>query len=400
MTVLCALFLLVSEIVVELGVGVSPRCQPHEKSGVVITRGDTTKTFTTFELGFGAGFIQSVNFLDGNLTFVKAGMPKKMNSTLCLSCFDDEKDDILRSCSIKQVRSFASGELRVGVNATDESFGTVALGFEELKGSKFHGKGDLTGNGQRLSIFSCIISDDSSKELSLFEYGHQEHIKHLLDKARSEQGIPVWENTYGPVRVTGISCRVNKLSAEHFQEAVMTYRTVQLENPAFLTTFNEAEEQFDAVTEDDVYRAALSMKIMEDTQDTGKYYEYTTCGQYDWRLLAPLLVVLFIIVILGLVSIHLASGIDGRYVPYNSRSWFHHAARLSSERIRTHEPERSGYFESIYEEMMLVPDAYGSDNPKVVFRSRAPRSDGGTMNKGSSFEDVSAQELFELQEPV
>lgn len=399
-TVLCALFLLVSEVVVELGVGVSLRCQPQAKNDVVVTRGDSAKTYTTFELGFGAGFIQSVKFLDGDLTFVTAGMPKKMSPALCLPCLDDGKDDVLRSCFIKHVRSYASGELRVGVSTTDEAFGTISLGFEETVGDKFHGKGDLTGNGQHFSIFSSVISDASNKELSMFEYGQQDHIKHLLERARSENGRPVWERTTGPVRVTEISCQVNELSVEQFRLAVMTYRTVQLENPAFLATFDDAEKQFSAITEDDVCRAVLGMKIMEDTEDTGKYYEYTTCGQYDWRLLAPLLVTLCVIVILGLVSIHLASGINSRHIPHNSRSWFHHAARLSSEQTRTLEPERSGYFDSIYEEMMLVPDIYGSNAPKVVFRSRVPRSDGGTINKGSGFGNMSTQELFELQEPT
>lgn len=401
-TVLCALLLLVSEVVVELGVDVSLKCNPKEERGLIITPGDSSKTFTTFELSYSAGYIQSVNFLDGDLKFVTSGMPKKMNSTFCFHCLDGKKDDILRDCSAKIVRQYGLGELRVGVKTTDGSFGTVSIGFMGPSGEDFRGgdgSGDLTSNGEHAAIFSFTKPDPrNDKVLTLFEYGNQEHIKQLLDNARNAKGKPVWEETTGPVRVTEISCRVNKLSEEHFRLAVMAYRTVQLENPIVLAKFNGSEEQFSAVTEDDVYRAVLSMKIMEDTQDTGIYYEYTTCGKYNWHFLAPILVVVLLIIVLGLVSIRVSSGVNLPRVPNNSRSWYHHATRIPMERSGVDKPEHSGYFESIYEEMMLVPDNHSSGTPRVVFQSRLSRPRGGDQDRGEHGpESILAEELYEVQ---
>lgn len=385
-TVLCAVFLIVSEIVVEFGVDVSLKCKPVEKEGLVIRGGDTEKTFTTFELGYSAGYIQSIDFLDENLTFVKSGMPKKMDAIVCLPCLDKGDDDILRHCLISHVRTYGPGELQVGVVTTEREFGTISKGFKETVGERreFLGEGDLTKNGPHASIYSFAESDRDPHVLMLFEYGHQKHIKQLLNEAK-ESRSQIWRATEGPVRVTQISCTVNELSPARFQLAVMTYRTVQLENPAFLAVFNDTEEQFVSLTEDDVYRAVLSMKIMEDTEEVGKYSEYTSCGIFNWTFLAPLIAVLSLIFILGVISF-CASTTTAR-VPHNSRGWYHHATQRSRNWRNTSESETSGYFGSIFEEVLLVPDVHGSDTPRVVFRSRS-------FNSRESPADISLDELY------
>lgn len=384
----------------ELGVGVSLGCGPKEEEGLIITPGNLTNTFTQFELGFSAGFVQSIDFLEGDLEFVTPGMPKRISSTLCLKCFSNRENDILGLCSARSVRYYEPGELRVGVKTTKGSFGTVSEGFQETSGQgDFRGTGDLTSNGMHAAIYSFTEPDPSKKKvLTLFEYGDQEHITHLLTRARKKNGRPVWQPTAGPVRVTEISCQVNKLSARHFRQAVMAYRTVQLENPAFPATFDDTEKQFGAITEDDVYRAVLSMKIMEDTRDAGKFFEYTTCGQYDWRFMAPILVVILLVILLGLFSMHLSSSVNIPRVPSNSKGWYHHTTRLPMERSRMDKPEHSGYFESIYDEMMLVPDDRGSGAPLVVFQSRLSNSRGNAQDGGRHDPESSLpQELYEVQ---
>lgn len=373
-TVMCAIFLIVSEVITELGVEQSSTCRPVERNGLVITAGDSKGTHTTGELLGIAFHLRATNFVEGPLTHVPAGMPKNVTGKECFSCLDrTNHPDIVRACTITKKGTYEPGQLEVAVRTTTNAFGTICDGFRETGGGKhlFQGVGDLTGNGRHRAMFLCTHNpgrDDG--ELIYFEYSDQDHIDKLLVKGKAADGQAVWDPTTSRVNTYTVKCQVNELSPANFRLALMVYRTMILENPVALATFDETKQAFEPISQTDVYRSVLSMKIMEDTNDTGTTSEYTECGQYNWRFLAPILSVLIVILFLGLLSMVPAAGKNRVTVPHNSRTWFQQATNCSENSKHGQEAPRPGYFDAINEEMVLVPGSSGLRSQQVVFHFR------------------------------
>lgn len=355
---------------------VSEMCQPKRKSGVVIRKGDSKGLMTLVELGASAFLLQTIHFREGNLTHIPAGMPKMITGLECISCFDKlEEPDVMRGCRVDQALVYAPGQVNISVRTTDGPFKSIAESFRETFGEKrlFTGAGDLTGNGNDRAIFMFHKNTmkPGRKVLRYIEYAAQNHAEELKELAVADKPNAKFalnkENAYA----WDIECDVNELSFPLFLQAVMVYRSMQLENPIDPRSFDNATHQFSRISEEDVYRAALSMKIIDDTDDVGDYFVYTVCGKYNWKFITPLLTCLFIIIALGIASMIVSPRAQAVPMPYNSRSWFEHSlgtARMC--RDVQDAASSSGYFESVFEEIVLVPDRPGSDSHHVVFRSR------------------------------
>eukprot|EP00177_Eucheuma_denticulatum_P001805 GFKZ01003231.1.p1 GENE.GFKZ01003231.1~~GFKZ01003231.1.p1 ORF type:complete len:481 (+),score=51.20 GFKZ01003231.1:266-1708(+) len=376
LTVMCAIFLIVSEVITELGVEQSSTCKPVERNGLVITPGDSKGKYTTGELLGIAFHLRATSFVEGPLTSVPAGMPKNISGKECLSCLKEKNHpDVVRACTVTKKGTYEPGQLEVAVRTTTDAFGTICDGFRETGGDQhlFQGVGDLTGNGRHRAMFLCTHNpgrDDG--DLVYFEYSDQSHIGDLLAKGQAAEGQPVWDATKSRVNTYTIRCEVNELSPANFRLALMVYRTMILENPVALAAFNETEQMFEPISRSDVYRSVLSMKVMEDSKDTGTSFEYTECGRYNLRFLAPILTVLFLILFLGLLSIVLAAGKNRISVPHNSRTWFQQATDCKKNPGHGKEAPRSGYFNTMNEEMVLVQGSDGPRSQQVVFHFRSP----------------------------
>ena len=356
-TVLCTVFLIASELITELGVGVSENCSPKQARGLVISAGDSSRNSTVVELGAISFFVHTVAFVDGNLTQVSSGMPKKLTGKECLPCLYKRKLPIIANkCSIELEKVHKPNELLVGVEATKTALGVICVGFNETAGSgmRFSGQGDLTGNGMNRAIFLFAqrTSEGPTDEFLYFEYASQPHAERLKRAAR-EEGKALWQKNEAPVYMWSIKCGTNRLSPGNFREALTIYRTIQLENPAQLARFDERKQKFQEITHDDIYRAILSLKIIDDDREEGVYDVYTSCAVYNWAFLLPIGLCLTVILVLGLLSSPKISKVGSDFVPYNSRSWFHYFQKKNS-RDESSRIQVPGYFDGIHEQMVLV----------------------------------------------
>lgn len=380
-TIICTVFLITSEITAELGLDTSKKCGPKKEHGLVVSGGKSNRKYTDVELGMSAGVLQGVFFLgspDGKLSSLPVGLPKHITGKECIECLYNESSTdetyLARGCSIQHKSSYMAGELEVGVKTTDGAFKTISLGFRGTDRNNvfYWGMGDLTSNGKRMATF-VIGSDNIDGEVNnetrftYIEYSNQEHVADMLKRAQEDKGQDIWEAIRSIVFVQEIHCDVNMLDVHEFEKALMIYRTIQLENPAPLAEFYDDRQWFKPLTSDDLYRAVLAMKIMDDDGKMDDYYVYTECGVYDWTYIAPILGIIAIILLLCVSSFILSSAMRELDIPYDSRSWYRHSTKpLEPQKPRA--PSTSCWgFNEVKEEMLLVGGTLTSGPKQVVF---------------------------------
>lgn len=392
-TVLCTVFLITSEITAELGLGTSSKCGPETKQGMVVSGGKSNRKYTDIELGMSAGFLQNIVFLespDGKLIRLPVGMPKHITGKECIECLYNESTTdetyLARGCSIQHKHTYKAGELEVSVKTTDGVFKTISLGFRETirENVLYSGSGDLTSNGERMATF-VIGSNRAEGEINdktrftHVEYANQEHVADMLKRAQEDKGQVISESIRNNVSVDEIHCDVNVLDASDFEKALMIYRTIQLENPAPLAEFDNDLQRFKPITSDDLYRAVLAMKIMDDDGRIDDYYVYTECGVYDWAYLVPIIVIIAIILLLCLSSLLLSSAMRDLDIPHDSRSWYRHSTKpFEPQNPRNVSTSCCGFI-VVEEEMLLVGGTLKSDPRRVIFQQ-------GFQELGSSAE--------------
>lgn len=393
LTILCTVFLIASEIVTELGVAVSPQCNPVKMTGLVIEKGDISGRITVVEKGASAFFVQNLTFYEGPLTRVPAGLPRRLMGNECISCMDSDPEtypDIISNCTVVVTRRYEPGEIEIGVTSMGSPFGNITHGFREVNGgSNFIGQGDVTNNGEFFSAF--VVDATKLKEITYIEYSNQRHLSQLVERARehAENNLkgPVWESIRSPVEKMSINCGVNLLSTKNFEAALQIYRTIQLENPVNPAGFNETAERFASLNEQDVYRAALSIKVIDDHHGVGEYFAYTTCGVYNWMFFLPMGVCVFFILLLGIVSLICTSEDVLKRIPYNSRTWFRHAQMEGGEAgIEDCEPHGfQKYTAGMSDEMIILEFGEEAElvRPRIALRSRCYGQGGGKKLLGA-----------------
>lgn len=330
-------------------------------------------------LATGAFLVQTIKFVEGNLTFVPSGIPKNINGQECLRCLKEEKgfSAIMRGCKVISKRPYRAGEIRIGVKTTTGPFNTIAESFQETGGQKriCAGRGNVAWNGFRNGIFMfCNEPNAVNKSLVYLEYGHRTHCQQMLSAAENSTGEVTYDTNKSNVFQWNIQCDVNELRREHFLHTMMVFRSIQIENPTIPARFRDELGRFTDITEEDVYRAGLSMKITGREGQMGYYYQYTTCGVYKWIYLVPFLAVLILILLLSFGSAALARNAKSCDIPFSSRSWqsFMHKQRYQGTRgveVEYDGIPASGYFGSLGEEMVLVEKEGKVNRRHLIFRS-------------------------------
>lgn len=284
----------------------------------------------------------------------------------------EQYPEIMGGCTITDEKVYGPGELSLTLLTTTGPFLTITEKMTEIGGlgRTFTGRGDLTNNGEHWSAF--LFYTNPENDLIYLEYSNQDHVYNLVKSARGKENRPAPGPIETPVTARRISCTTNQLTKDNFRNALSIYRTIQLENTINPATFVPEQNSFQPLTANDVYRAGLSVKVIDDALTRGDYFEYTTCGLYNWVFLMPIVVCITVIMILFTLSIVLGSAAHSRNIPYNSRSWFRHSNMtrgLSMKSKGSFSRAKSGYFESIFDEMVVLEEGHGS-SVKIGLRSR------------------------------
>lgn len=378
MTLTCAVFFVASELVSELGVESSETCSPKRITGPVISLGDTSENITDAELSASAFFLQNLHFLDGDLTFVPAGFPRRITEAVCFSCLKSEKyKPILSNCTVRPGTEYPAGTLTIGIVPSRGTFavGDVIIGFNETNRAvtardpqSFMGTGDLTRNAHHCAAFAVHGKHEKNGvHLTYFEYANQSHCNSLLETSRRKGIIrkpgdmsAFWTVTEGNARSQMIHCSTNQMGMLSFREAVRMYRAMQMENTLYPIVYHEDKQIFKPLAPDDVYRAVLSMKLIDDGTEVGQFYEYSSCGYYNVRFIVPLFITILMLCLLAFISTMLANRGEKIDVPYNSSSWFKELARIRQEESGGISPTSSRQFSiscKREDEMVLVENS-------------------------------------------
>ncbi|KAI0557878.1 hypothetical protein FGB62_254g08 [Gracilaria domingensis] len=342
------------------GVDVSKTCKPAAESGRVIAPGGITNSFTDIELSGTCFLLQGLAFDEGELKRVRAGIPRRLDGRECFKCIDARSPDIVSDCKVRDLEGYEPGELNISITTTQGTFKTITSSFQETNGNQtlFEGYGDLTFNGHEISTF--LFHKHLDNKLWYFEYNHQDHLNIMKGLAPNQIGTPVTEPTKGLVHLSEIACTTNVLDIGNFSEVIRMYRTVQLENPITPAHLDPQTHKFDPITPAAIYRAVLAAKIIDDVhEDDGVFYRYTSCGKYNWSFLFPMIICLAILLMLGIAShIFRPSRLSSFHIPFNSRSWYHHARNREdmSSPYQEERKRKSGYFGNIFDELKLVDD--------------------------------------------
>lgn len=329
----CIYLVLSAELISELGLDSSDHCDPIRKVGPVISAESSSQRVTDAEIAASSLFLQSVSFLDGDLQSITDGFPREVNKSVCLKCLESDRSKlkILSGCSVSHERVYSPGEVYVGSFTPETDFGTITIGFNETKkgGVSYLGSGDLTDNGRHCSMFSFnTVSSPESQHLELFyfEYSLSRHCREMRARSENSDSV-VWDRSKGTVWKTRIACTHSTIEASDLQMTLQIYRSMQLESTILATYFSEDENRFKPLSDDDVYRAALSLKLSDDMTETGSFSVYTDCGKYDFWYMTPLFVLVALIIILRTVSWYIVEhGRDLSNV-YVTGSWYYEAVR-------------------------------------------------------------------------
>ena len=355
-TVLLSVFVISSEVITEIGVGVSHKCGPVVINGTVIKPGDLSGRVVDVELAASAFFVQNITFIDtvnNALERVPAGLPKRLTGSECLKCMDKNLTnfpDIMRNCSVTSAGVYEPDELEIGIRNRENTsaFGNITIGFRERhRGKKsYNGSGDITKSGSYYAGF--VVDSTTSETITWYlEYTNNSHIRELINKTSEPQKDEIWEPTRSSVELLKVTCEVNKLSQRNFQRALQVYRTVMLENTVNPMEYDSKEaREKGKLNAQDVYRAGLSMKVIEDEPNHTLYYSYVSCGAYNMKYLCPMTVLLLVLILLYILSFR-CSERNMRSIPFSSRTWFEHSqqAGFSEDLAIEQEPRRRGFLE-------------------------------------------------------
>lgn len=262
------------------------------------------------------------------------------------------------------------------------------------------GVGDLTRNAHHCAAFLIHgrHEDNAGVVLTYFEYAYQRHCNTLVEEARRarvrrQNGdiTAFWTVTEGNATSHVIKCQNNEIAMPSFREAVRVYRAMQMENTLYPIWFDKRTQSFQPLKVDDIYRAVLSMKLIDDGREEGDYFEYTECGIYNVQYMVPLFIAIFLICTLVIVSMVLATRGNKIDVPYSSSSWFKELSRVRGEESGTREPRNSTRqrFFGIQQEMVLVGD-FGDSEMHIEWQSdgRSIRGHRITPEEGNNVQVV------------
>lgn len=305
LTILCTVLFLGADILTEFGVYSSPKCKVVSQTGSVTISNDTSNSRWDEHRQLVLGRVsiisqmQSLRFLEDSWNVVPSGFPAYVTPSTCIQCLDTPtRPPMLKDCRVEDGRVYAAGELSIGLHRPQSLLNTVAVGFNETAagGRHFFVDGDLVlQNLDQCAIFGTYVDnvDKPSGETTVtyFEYSLQDHCDGEIRIATRERpDVVQWFETKGPTYTQRITCAESRVLPATLREAIMLYRTVQLEYSLHLQAYDEEKLRFEKLSENDVYRAVLGAMLANTQFKDGEFYEYAECGLYEWVYLAPFLI--------------------------------------------------------------------------------------------------------------
>lgn len=388
----------------ELGVTSSNKCGPVPTNGPIIDFTGRNITVTPAEAAASSYHLQMVSFVDGDLQQISNGFPRELNDTVCLECVNsnDQQTHLLSGCKVTYITPYPAGKMLVGVERTTDAFRSITVGFNTTDGSRnFSGFGDLTNSSRNCAMFLFSKDDHINARFTYLEYANQDHCRTLLVSSRNTSG-KLWNATEGTVWTARVACDKTRIKPEDLERSFQAYRSMQLERNTQMSSFDKIKQLFEKFREDDVYRAALSVLVMEDYNKSGEYYVYTECGRYMFSWMAPLIVCIVIIIVLRVLSWYVSSRNSDIDVPFNSDSWYREALRNQMPLRTVRDGDRGGYKKFFWcnnnDEMVLVGDG---PNAQIRIDVHDDTEIFGDVGAGpsSSVHDVSiAMEQFQNRE--
>lgn len=297
LALICYLVFLAADIISEFGVYSSSTCSPLSKYGLVTPANDSSdsalddlddvnlKRATIFAQ------LQTIPFIEGALSFVPSGFPADVNANVCTKCLDTpDRPAILRDCTVRDGRTYAPGELQVGVQKTKTLLKTLSVGINETgsHATKYPGLGDVI-KAQNCTIFSfhmAEVNNTSNATLTYFEYANDLHCEEILKSTKETDDI-LWFETKGETFTQEIRCAESKLRPATFRDSVSLFRGIQVEFSLHRAKYDPLTERFNKLTVDDVYRAIIAAMLTNTDFQENEYFEYTDCGLYNWLYITP-----------------------------------------------------------------------------------------------------------------
>lgn len=341
-TVLCALCLLASELVAEVGVSSSNLCGPVAKVGPVLSAESPASQGTNITIAFlaGAAHLQSVVFRDGPLTSVRSGFPHNVSEKTCVKCLAEQP--ILSDCRLTDGPSYPARKLSVAVRSINTPLHTVATAFKVVKtGEIFEGEGDVVHVGETCSSFLLMVTGklQNRVQLTYLEYTHTDDCDTLFKDAQEHQGEkdPRWHLTHNAVHTRNVHCSIAGLRTEELQLALLAFRTTQLENSVSRAAFDDSEKRYSRIVADDVYRAALAWRLADREERRQTYWEYSECGRYDAMYMLPLAACLLLLSGLLVLAYKEGAFQARRDLPYATDGLYDEIWKRGSAREVVHE---------------------------------------------------------------
>lgn len=326
LTLVCSLLLLGADITTEFGVQSSPRCNPQKKTGLLATASggtdagerwyDESKRF--YGLITFTSQIQSIRFLERTLTAAPSVFPVHVTPKLCINCLISRKrPPLLSGCTIEDGPTYPAGKLTISVTRLPAFLNGISFNETRPGGKRYDGKGDMNfQNLKRCSIYSVLVEYGGNAErkgsisITFLEYANIQHCQEISLTTSGKINETLHFVTRGPTFAQEIHCSVNALSKDTLEQSLGLYRLVQFQFSLHPLNLDESAMRYQKLTVDDLYRAVLANRLTESSYETGDYFEYSECGQYDWDYLMPFIGSLLLLVLLGGISLFLSY--DGR----------------------------------------------------------------------------------------
>lgn len=315
--VLCALTVIVSEVISGLGVSLSLTCETRTLDGLVSSQKiiNLDPEARLLRIMVAVSQLVGTHFSEGPLQFVPLAVPIRAKENLCLKCLNQQQ--VLKDCIIENGRTFENGELEIGVIKTDYPFYTVTDGIRYAKKDSvpkisFKGYGDLVTyqlNAQSCAIFFFAIETDfeenndieRSVSVTYFEYINPIHCFQIREK--SSKDVMTWVRTENRTYSQNIRFTKQLIHIYDILESLALYRSFQTEFDLNKRSNQSTQwERLPRLTEDDIYRAILARQISVTEQNKGTYEEYTECGVYHWIYIIPFIGTVIFLFLIALIA--------------------------------------------------------------------------------------------------
>lgn len=251
------------------------------------------------------------------MTSVPSVFPVNVKPNVCIQCLQTpERPPLLAGCTIEDGPAYLDGELTISVTRLPAFLNAISFNETKPGGKRYAGKGNMNfQNLQRCAIFSTLAEIDrnaSKVSVTFLEYANIQHCLQISNETKGRINETIDFFTRGPTYTRKVQCDldVNVLTTYTLEQSIGLYRMVQFQYSLHPLNHNEEEMRYERLTVDDIYRAVLALRLAESSYETGEYFEYSECGQYDWIYLLPFIGSFVILAFLGCIAL-LFSSYDG-----------------------------------------------------------------------------------------